>query len=86
MNDSINIRWEVIKETIHNAANKTLIRNTSDRKIPWINEIILKNIEERRKYKNSKDNQGIRKYKELKNKKNINAKEMRNVWKIDVMK
>ncbi|KAL4149828.1 hypothetical protein QTP88_003684 [Uroleucon formosanum] len=79
-NDSLNIRWEAIKETIHNAANKTLIRNTLDPKKPWINEQILRDIEERRKYKNSKDNQGIRKYKELKNKINRNAKEAREKW------
>lgn len=76
-NDSISIRWEAIKEAIHNAANKTLIRNKSDPKKPWINEKILRDIEERRKYKNSKDNQGKRKYKELKNKINRNAKEAR---------
>jgi len=35
-------------------------------KKPWVNENILRDIEERRKYKNSKDNQGIRMYKELK--------------------
>ncbi|KAL4107862.1 hypothetical protein QTP88_018144 [Uroleucon formosanum] len=69
-----------IKETIHNAVNKTLIRNTLDSKKPWINEQILRDIEERRKYKNSKDNQGIRKYKELKNKINRDAKEAREKW------
>ncbi|KAL4083941.1 hypothetical protein QTP88_029258 [Uroleucon formosanum] len=79
-NDSLNIRWEAIKETIHNAANKTLIRNTLDPKKPWINEQILRDTEERRKYKNSKDNQGIRKYKELKNKINRNAREAREKW------
>jgi len=79
-NHSINIRWEAIKETIHNAANKTLIRNTLDPKNPLINEQILKDIEERRKYKNSKDNQGIKKYKELKNKIKRNAKEAREKW------
>lgn len=44
-NDSISIRWEAIKEVIHKAANKSLIRNKSDPKKPWINEKILRDIE-----------------------------------------
>jgi hypothetical protein len=48
---------------------------------------VKKNTTEKRKYKNSKDNQGIIKYKELKIKINRNAnKQGRNGWKIDIMK
>lgn len=52
-----------------------------DLKKPWINEKILRDVEKRRKYKNYKNNQGIGKYKELKNKIiNRDTKEAREKW------
>jgi hypothetical protein len=35
---------------------------------PWINYNKIRDIEERMKYENTKDNHGIQKYKEFKNK------------------
>lgn len=50
----INARWEAMKETIYNVAKKALKRNILDPKSPWINVKILRDVEEKRKYKNSK--------------------------------
>lgn len=78
--DTTEDKWNKIKDAIHNAAGNTLKRNSPEHRKPWINDNIIRDIEERRKYKNAKDNHGIRRYKELKNKINREAKCAREKW------
>jgi len=65
---------------IHDTTRKTLKRNSPESRKPWINDSIIRDIEERRKYKNSKDTHGIRRYKKLKNKINREAKFAKDNW------
>ncbi|VVC29974.1 Endonuclease/exonuclease/phosphatase,Reverse transcriptase domain [Cinara cedri] len=78
--DSTVDKWKKIKDAIHNAASNTLKRNSPEPRKPWINNNIIRDIEERRKYKNAMDNHGIRRYKELKKKINREAKFAREKW------
>lgn len=57
-----------------------LKRNSPEPRKSWINNNIIRDIEERRKFKNPKDNHGIWKYKDLKNKINREAKLAREKW------
>lgn len=54
--------------------------NIPEANIQFINDNIIIDTEERRKYKNAKDNHGIQCYKELKNKINRKAKVVREKW------
>ncbi|VVC25399.1 Endonuclease/exonuclease/phosphatase [Cinara cedri] len=78
--DTTEDKWNKIKDAIHDAASNTLKRNSPEPRKPWINDNIIRDIEERRKYKNDKDNHGIRRYKEFKNKINIEATFAREKW------
>ncbi|KAL4141626.1 hypothetical protein QTP88_004234 [Uroleucon formosanum] len=78
--DTTEGKWNKMKDAIHNAASNTLKRNSPEPRKAWINDNIIRDIEERRKYKNAKDNHGIRRYKELKNKINKEATFAREKW------
>lgn len=60
--DTTEDKWNKIKNVIHKAASNILKRNLPKPREPWINNDIIRDIEERRKYINAKDNHGIQKY------------------------
>lgn len=44
------VKWNIMKNAIHDAANNTLKKNTPESKKPWINNNIIRGIEKIRKY------------------------------------
>ncbi|KAL1446687.1 hypothetical protein WDU94_006588 [Cyamophila willieti] len=68
MSDNVHNNWTEIKNTIKKAADETVKREKPNPRKEWITEEILVMIEERRKFKNDRTEDGQTKYKALRNK------------------
>uniref|UniRef100_A0A8D8YV05 Craniofacial development protein 2 n=1 Tax=Cacopsylla melanoneura TaxID=428564 RepID=A0A8D8YV05_9HEMI len=77
---NINDKWTVLKNSIVKAASNTLGTTKDSPRKPWMNEEIIKLIEERRKYKNSNHIDDRIKYRYFKNIVNREAKKAKEVW------
>lgn len=81
--ETVNKRWLHLKEVIQHTAISTLKQEKINKKEPrkqWITEEIVKDIEERRQYKNRTDSDGQRCYNHLRNKINRDAKKAKEIW------
>ena len=65
--DSINDKWTNTKHIILKAAEKVLEKETRAARKLWIDKETLELIDERRRHKNGKDEQGKTQYKRLRN-------------------
>lgn len=60
-----NQKWNILKDSIINIADKTFGKDKTKRKQKWITQEILNLMEERKKYKLRTDDEGKSKYKKL---------------------
>ncbi|XP_039285273.1 craniofacial development protein 2-like [Nilaparvata lugens] len=60
--------WNKIKKSIELSAEEVLGRKKQENRKEWISQDIVEMINERQKYKNSQDEEGLRKYRSLRNK------------------
>jgi hypothetical protein len=72
--------WNHIKTTIVDAAEKVVGRRKEKIKKPWITDDIVKLIEERKQYKNSKEEEGRKRYKAIRNEINRKARKAKEYW------
>jgi hypothetical protein len=77
--DTINNKWNKVK-AVQQAVSEILKKEHILTKKHWISDDILELIDERRKYKNSQDDFGKRRYRELKNRNNREAIVAKNTW------
>ena len=73
-------RWDELKRTIKEVAEEQLVSKRAETKKPWITTEIRELIEERRKYKNARNDDEVSLYKKLKNQVNRECKKARENW------
>ncbi len=78
--NSIEGEWKVLKESIIQAAKSKIGVEKRKRKKPWMKEEILQLMEERRKYKQARDEEGKRKYRALRNEIRRECKKAKEEW------
>ncbi|XP_008482128.1 craniofacial development protein 2-like [Diaphorina citri] len=82
----MNDKWNAFKNSIKEAANQTLGTLKNVPRKPWIDDHIIKLIEERRKYKNATDIEDKIKYRYWKNLVNRECKKAKERWLNDLYK
>ena len=74
-------RWKLAKEAIVGSAEKLIGRQTLKRiRKPWITEDIIKMMDERRRWKNSKKEGAVERYRRLNNESKREAARAKKKW------
>uniref|UniRef100_A0A8D8R4I6 Craniofacial development protein 2 n=1 Tax=Cacopsylla melanoneura TaxID=428564 RepID=A0A8D8R4I6_9HEMI len=80
----VNGKWTLFKNAIKEAASTVIGLTKNSPRKPWIDEMVIDLIEERRQYKNGKSLEEKIKYKQLKNAVNRAAKRAKEKWLIEL--
>jgi hypothetical protein len=78
--ECIDSAWNHIKTTITDAAEKVAGRKRKKIKKPWITDDIVKLTEEKKQYKNLKEEEGRKRYKAIRNEINRKARKAKENW------
>ncbi|XP_068081919.1 craniofacial development protein 2-like [Anabrus simplex] len=78
--NTIEEEWRVMKNEVSRAAEERLGRKKRSTKNQWITQEILDLIDERRKYKNARNEEGRKEYRRLKNQVDITCKVAKEEW------
>ena len=78
---SVNERWEILKEVIKESAEKNIgYRRGTKAKKPWVTAEMISKMEERRKFKNARSDEGKQMYRKLDNELRRETDRAREEW------